>query len=155
MIDDPPETFFELFDLFADFFFALAFDLAAGRLDDGCDELGFDGTGADELDELDEDVVLDVDVVVDVVVEVVVGEPEHTSDTPNTFNPAGINDDNGVPNGTVNTSPPTTRTRKTHPAAPTVGAQAPKPTTAKLADIKATSFRLLNATCSLSPAAQL
>jgi hypothetical protein len=152
LIDVPPETFFELFDFLADFFFFFAFAFAAGRFDDGCDELGLDGTGAEEVDELElDDVVLVVVLVVEVVVVV---EPDgQTSDTPNTCNPAGINDDNGVPNGTVNTSPPTTCTRRTHPAAPTVGAQAAKPTTAKLADIKANSFRLLNATCSLSPAA--
>jgi hypothetical protein len=153
LIDVPPETFVEL-DLFDDlFFFDLAFAFAAGRFDDGCDELGFDGFGPAVLVV----VVEEVDVVVEdvVVVEVVVVvEPDgQTSDTPNTFKPAGINDDNGVPNGTLNTSPPTTCTRKTHPAAPTVGAQAPRPTSAKLADIKATSFRLLNDTCSLSPAA--
>jgi hypothetical protein len=114
LIDVPPETFVEL-DLFDDlFFFDLAFGFAAGRFDDGCDELGFDGFGPAVLVV----VVEEVDVVVEdvVVVEVVVVvEPDgQTSDTPNTFKPAGINDDNGVPNGTLNTSPPTTCTRKTH-----------------------------------------
>jgi hypothetical protein len=96
--------------------------------------------------------VLDVEVVVDVV-DVVVGEPEQTSDTPNTFKPAGINDDNGVPTGTVNTSPPTTRTCKTHPdAAPAPGSHRPRPASATPADTSPTrSFRLLNTVAYLLP----
>ncbi len=153
MIDVPPEAPVEPFDFFTDFFFAFAL---AGRFDDGCDELGVDGFGAEEVEVVEPvepvDVVLDVVVVVDVVVDV---EPENgqTSEIPSTFNPAGINDDNGVPRGTVNMSPPTTRTCKTHPdAAPAPGSHRPKPASVTPADTSPTrSFRLLNTVAYLLP----
>jgi hypothetical protein len=126
-------------------------------VDDGfCLELGPESLGAvvldDELVELDVDVVVVVVVVV-VLVEVVVASWQ-TSWIPRTFNPGGTNDAIAVPTGTLNTSPPTTVTRRTQPEseAATPGDQSPIPATVRTAETSPTRcFRLLSNVVFLLP----
>jgi hypothetical protein len=132
--------------------------LAPGVDDGFCLEPGPEGLGAavvveelvEELVELEVEVVL---VVVVVLVDVVV-VAGHTSWIPRIFKLGGTNDAIGVPTGTLNTSPPSTVTRNTHPEseAPTAGDHSPIPATVRPAETSPTRcFRLLSTVVFLLP----
>jgi hypothetical protein len=128
------------------------FCLAPGVDDGFCLEPRLEGLGAVvvvvELVELEVEVVVVV-VVVDVVV--VAGQ---TCWIARIFNSGGTNDEIAVPTGTLNTSPPSTVTRKTHPEseAPTAGDHSPNPTTVRPAETSPTRcFRLLSTVVFLLP----